>query len=134
MARIVCFALFLGAGLVAAESFAQELVLSGTSSKVIEIDQFGDRITHEDDRSRELRITRVGDDYFWASRGDIPLAVTSSGIYLTYIAVDGSGYIRTVNETARQQFIEQGPENIIGRYTYVEHVSHDLTSTTAYGR
>lgn len=126
--------LFLMLCSIATGSLAQELVLSGTPSKMIEIDQFGGRSTHSEFPKTELRITKEGDHYFWASRGDIPLAVTSSGIYMTYIAVDGSGYIRTVNETARERFIQESPDSIVGRYTYVEHISQDMTSTIIYGR
>ncbi|MDA0687666.1 MAG: hypothetical protein O2948_03390 [Proteobacteria bacterium] len=120
--------------LIALPSIGQELVLEGTPSKVVEIDQFGDRATYSEFLSIDLRITRDGDNYFWASRGNIQLAVTHSGIYTTYIAVDGSGYIRTVNDTARERFIEQSPSNVLGRYTYVEHISEDLTSISIYGR
>jgi hypothetical protein len=115
------------------QSLAQELVLSGTPSKMIEVDQFGDRRTQSDFVENKLQITKDGENYYWASRGNIPLARTSSGIYITYIAADGSGYIKTVNETAKAKFIEQSPDNTVGRYTYVEHITHDLTSITLYG-
>ena len=129
--KIFLFVLF---SLIGVQSSGQELVLSGTPSKIVEIDQFGDRSTYSDFLKIDLRITTDGENYYWASRGNIQLAVTSSGIYVTYIAVNGSGYIRTVNETARTRFIEQTSNNIVGRYTYVEHISNDLTSTTIYGR
>lgn len=120
--------------LLSAELFAQEVVLSGTPEKIIETDQFGNRATYSDFLKIDLRIVKDRDNYYWASRGNVPLAKISSGIYITYIAADGSGYVRTVNETARERFIEQTPDNLVGRYTYVEHISHDLTSSTIYGR
>lgn len=126
--------LFILASLVGVPSIAQEVILTGTPSKIVEIDQLGDKTTLSEFLKIDLRITSDGENYFWASRGNIPLAVTSSGIYITYIAVDGSGYIRTVNDTARERFLEQSPDNVVGRYTYVEHISNDLTSTTVYGR
>ena len=129
--KTILFILF---GLIAVSSNGQELVLTGTPSKIVEIDQFGDRNTYSDFLKVELRITKEGESYYWASRGNIPLAVTSSGIYITYIAIDGSGYIRTVNDTARERFLEQSPDNIVGRYTYVEYISKDLGSATIYGR
>lgn len=125
---------FMLLSLVTAKLYAQELVLTGTPEKIIEVDQFGNRVTHDDFLKIDLRITKEGDNYYWASRGNTPLAIILSGIYVTYIATDGSGYIRTVNDTARARFIEQTPDNIVGRYTYVEHISHDLTSSTVYGR
>lgn len=116
-----------------ASSLGQELVLTGTPSKAIEIDQFGDRRTETEFSRIDLRITSDGENFYWASRGNIPLVMTTSGIWVTYIATDGSGFIRTVNGTARERFIAQSPENVVGRFTYVEHISHDLSSIIIYG-
>lgn len=129
--KTVLFFLFF---LISASSVGQEIVLSGTPSKTIEIDKFGDRRTFSDPAEIELRITKDGENYYWASRGDILLAVASSGIYTTYIAVDGSGYLRTINETAREVFLAELPDNVVGLYTYFEHLSNDLTSKIIYGR
>jgi len=126
--------LFLLVFLMPMPSFGQEIVLTGTPAKTIEIDQFGDRSTFNNPTETALSIVKDGENYYWASRGNIQLAVVSNGIYITYIAIDGSGYIRTINETARARFIEGTPENLVGRYTYFEHISTDLTSKTIYGR
>ncbi len=125
---------FLFVALFTTSLVAQEVVLVGTPAKLVELDQFGDRATYNDFLKVNLRITRDGEQYYWASRGDIPLARKEDGIYVTYVALDGSGYIQTVNETARERFLSAAPDNIVGRYTYVEHLLNHMMSTTIYGR
>ena len=41
-------------------------------------------------------ISRIGDDYYWASRENTALVRIESGAFITFLAVDGSGYVRTV--------------------------------------
>ena len=39
-------------------------------------------------------ISRIGDDYYWASRENTPLVdVDGGGAYVTYVAANGSGYV-----------------------------------------
>ena len=129
--KAIIFSLFLLAPLYAP---AQEVILEGTPNKIIEMDQYGSRNELPSSGSDSVRITRVGDTYFWANRNGVQMTRTESTIYVTFMAVDGSGYVTTVNDTAREIFIQAAPENIIGRYTYVEHVINGLTSKTTYGR
>src|SRR5688500_15573882 len=42
-------------------------------------------------------ISRVGDNFYWASRENKELVeISGGGSYITYIAVNGSGYIRVL--------------------------------------
>jgi len=131
---IMKVAIFFIVFLVALPSIGQEVVLTGTPSMSIEIDEFGERRAVSDRSEVELKITKTGDSYFWASRGNVQLALITNGIYETYVAVDGSGYIRTINETARARFLEQIPNGVVGRYTYFEHISTGFSTKTVYGR
>lgn len=90
---------FLLVFLISTPSFGQELVLTGTPSKTIEIDQFGERRVFDDPSEVDLRIVKDGENLYWASRGNVQLAVTSAGIYITYIAIDGSGYTDLTSKT-----------------------------------
>ncbi len=65
-----------------------------------------------------VSITREGDQYFWASRGNLPLIKTKSGAYTTYISSTGEGYIRVRDD----------------QHIYVEHLTVEMTSVTYYGR
>jgi hypothetical protein len=42
-------------------------------------------------------IFQIGDEYYWASRENIPLvAIDGGGAYVTYLSVNGHGYGRVV--------------------------------------
>ena len=42
-------------------------------------------------------ISKIGDDYYWASRDNTPLVeVDGAGAYVTYIAANGSGYVQVI--------------------------------------
>ena len=56
------------------------------------------------------------------------------GIYITYVAVDGSGYVRTLNAIAREVFQRQASDDQVGQTMYVEHILVGLESLTYYGR
>jgi len=101
---------------------------------MIEIDQFGNRNELLSASEDLVMVTKVGDNYYWTNRNNVPMIRSESTIYVTYTALDGSGYVTVVNENARAVFLQQAPENIIGRFTYVEHIVSGLTSRTIYGR
>ena len=70
-------------------------------------------------------VTKVGDRYFWTSRDNKELIRSVSGVFVTFQAVDGSGYVRY---TVSHLGIGTEP-----KYDYVEHVTHWLTGFTYYG-
>ena len=76
----------------------------------------------------------MGEDYFWESRGNIPLLPHKSGAYITFVAANGSGYVRILNKSMREMWallLDVEKEN---NYLYVEHLAHRLGSVTYYGR
>lgn len=116
---------------------AQEVVFEGFPSKRAQNNsdgRMGSTLYFEETREFAVKITKVGEQYFWASRENIPLIRTESGIYITYTATNGSGYIRTLNPTAREVFLNAPPNNQIGQITYIEHLLLGLESITYYGR
>ena len=118
--------------------YAQEAVIfHGIPSKRIERTADFSRseiITGIESQSSAVRITKVGDKYFWASRDGIELQHYTDGIYVTYFAVDGSGYIRTLSDTVRNVYQKQSDDTQVGQAMYVEHVIIGLESITFYGR
>lgn len=71
-------------------------------------------------------ITKEGMDFFWASRGDKPLRRIRSGATTIFLAEDGSGYIRLVDDAV------VGGE--IGfKYKYTEHLPIVINSVTYVG-
>lgn len=118
-------------------SLAQEIEFEGVPSKRIQSNA-NERIVTELTQNEQIEFTvkviREGDVYFWASRENTPLVKTESGIYITYVAVNGSGYIKTLNPSARAVFIESPQNDQIGQITYIEHLLLGLESITYYGR
>ncbi|MBL4582555.1 MAG: hypothetical protein JKY29_12120 [Gammaproteobacteria bacterium] len=113
---------------------AQEIVVFGIPNKVIAMDQFGNRKELPSSPEDSVKITKIENNYYWENRNNTPMTRTESTIYITYTAIDGSGYVTIVNDTARELFLAQPSGNVIGRYTYVEHIISGLTSRTIYGR
>ena len=85
-------------------------------------------------KERRVVITREGDEYFWASRGKIPMTRLESGGYVTYVAVTGRGYVRTLSPAGLDAFYRLPPEEREKKFTYTEHLVNDLGSITYFGR
>ena len=123
---------------LAAQSYGQEIIeFEGLPSTKIERKAgFSERtsITGLERQSSSVKITKSGDNYYWASRGHTPMQKISDGIYITYLAADGSGYARTLNNTAREVYQSRAPDDQLGFAMYVEHILIGLESITYYGR
>jgi hypothetical protein len=52
-------------------------------------------LTREDAFKAQVRIVERGGRYYWQTRGMKELSRSESGAYVTYSAVDGTGYVRT---------------------------------------
>ncbi|MFH1931710.1 MAG: hypothetical protein ABIN18_09010 [Pseudomonadota bacterium] len=81
-------------------------------------------------------ITKNDDKYYWTSRENIELIPISSGAFITYWAVNGSGYVRIVKPEMKKEIKQLGavagdPEE---KFDYVEHLLLGLKSITYYGR
>jgi len=76
-------------------------------------------------------ISEIGGKYYWASRENKPLVLIRGGAFNTYIAADGSGYIRvTIPEMKKTVDAMGGAE---ADFDYVEHLLIGLSSVTYYG-
>jgi hypothetical protein len=76
----------------------------------------------DSDRAADLAcvISRIGDSYYWASRENKEMIRIASEGFVTFLSVDGSGYVR----------FTQGP---VRRFGYMEHLLTGLRSVTYYG-
>ena len=77
-------------------------------------------------------VQRVGDQYYWVTRENTELHRFENGAFVTFVAGDGSGYIRMIDPAARTAF--DGLSRSEGDFDYVEHVLLGLTTITYYGR
>lgn len=76
-------------------------------------------------------ISKIGGKYYWASRDNLELVSTQSGAFTTFVATNGSGYVRVLKPEMKQAAsLAGGPES---RYDYVEHLLLGLRSVTYYG-
>ena len=77
-------------------------------------------------------IEQIGEDFVWATRNNLRLVPVVSGAYTTFIAENGSGYIRVLDEQARE-IGDKLPKDQRGYY-YMEHLIHRMGSITYLGR
>jgi hypothetical protein len=81
-------------------------------------------------------ITKLDDKYYWTSRENVELNPIASGAFITYWAVNGSGYVRLVKPEMQAEVKKLGtvagdPE---AKFDYVEHLLLGLKSVTYYGK
>jgi hypothetical protein len=92
-----------------------------------------DTLDAEQSFQYQVRIVARNGKYYWASRGMKELIRSESGVYITYHAVDGSGYVRTGTPgllNLRDRLPEARRQQEIG---YVEHLLIQFASVTYYG-
>ena len=76
-------------------------------------------------------ISEIGGKYYWATRGNKELLRHVSGAFITYVAVDGSGYVRIID--SKSKTIASSISSTEARFDYVEHLLVGLRSITYYG-
>lgn len=94
------------------------------------IDRSSAKLPPEKAKEFEVLITRDGEDFFWASRENKPLLRLDSQNFVTFVAIDGAGYIRI----AKSHAVAMLKKQISGYpFTYVEHLTAGLTTYTYFG-
>ena len=76
-------------------------------------------------------ISEIGGKFYWATRGNKELVRHASGAFVTYVAIDGSGYVRIVDPSAKASAALMSPTE--AKFDYVEHLLIGLRSVTYYG-
>ncbi len=76
-------------------------------------------------------ISRIGDKYYWASRENKEMVRIASGAFITFLAVDGAGYVRIVAPGMKEAVSLMGDTET--KFDYVEHALIGLKSVTYYG-
>ncbi len=94
--------------LVSMSSSAQEIVFEGTPIKRIVLEEENDPTTRLLSKSEQIEykvnIIKSGDSYYWASRENVQMRSEVSGFYITFLAVNGSGYVRTLTSLGLELF------------------------------
>ncbi len=76
-------------------------------------------------------ISEIDGKYYWASRENVELIPTRGGAFTTYIATNGSGYIRVLEAEMKEAASLMSDAEI--KFDYVEHLLIGLKSVTYYG-
>jgi|TARA_B100001964_G_scaffold225985_1_gene274423 hypothetical protein len=76
-------------------------------------------------------VQRIGDRYYWATHENVEVTRFEHGSFVTYVATDGSGYVRVLDPDARSIF--DGLNRTDGDYDYVEHYLLGMTTMTYFG-
>jgi|GEM_PF-1483766 len=77
-------------------------------------------------------ISEIGGRYYWATRQNKELIRRSAGAFITYSAIDGSGYVRVLDPAFKAAAALVSPTE--SRFDYVEHLLIGLRSVTNYGK
>lgn len=88
-------------------------------------------LTRETAVNLECVISRIGDDYYWASRENTEMVRLEGGAFITYLAVNGSGYVRVIAPDMKQAAALMS--ETAAKFDYVEHLLIGLKSVTYYG-
>ena len=75
-------------------------------------------------------ISKIDGKYYWASRENLEVFPMVSGAFTTYLAINGSGYVRISSPESRAGLKTAGA----AEHDYVEHLLLGLSSITYYGR
>jgi len=74
-------------------------------------------------------ITKVDNKYYWTTRENVELISVQSGIYTTFIAVNGAGYVRIIDPEMKKIAFKEGDQP----YDYMEHLLLGLSTISYYG-
>ena len=76
-------------------------------------------------------VSEIDGKYYWATRENKEMVRHASGAFVTYVAIDGSGYVRIVDPSAKGAASLMSPTET--KFDYVEHLLVGLRSVTYYG-
>ena len=109
-------------------------VFSGTP--IVKVSEGGtERVSETLPREKAVNlgcvISEIGGKYYWASRGNKEMVRVVSGAFVTYIALNGSGYVRVIGKNLKDTASLMSPTE--ESFDYVEHILIGLRSVTYYG-
>ena len=114
---------------------ADSLIFTGIPSVRIS-EGGGDRVVEQIQKSKKIEfscvIKEVDGKYYWESRGNKELVKIDTGGFLTFIAGDGSGYLRLIKPELKE--LTSGMSSTEKDYDYVEHLLIGLRNVTYYGK
>jgi hypothetical protein len=95
------------------------------------VDRKPDTLIEKDAADFRCVISQIDGKYYWATRDNKELYKISLGGFITYTAVDGSGYIRVIKPEMKKAAALMGKTE--SEFDYVEHLLIGLRSITYFG-
>ena len=120
-------------GLILLQAPAETVFHGRPSVKIQEdgVDRAVEKVSSEKAAGFECVISRIGDTYYWASRENRAMRRLEGPGYITYLAMDGSGYVKIVKADVKATV---GLVKLAeAAFDYVEHMPFGLTTITYYG-
>lgn len=133
--RFIAFALVIVVGIFSEQTHAQSrTVFSGIP--VIKISEGGiERLPEKIQRDKAINhgcvITEMEGRYYWTTRENAEMVRTVSGVFITYVAINGSGYVRVIDRKFKINASLMSPTE--AQFDYIEHLLIGLRSVTYYG-
>lgn len=128
IALLLAFATSIQAGEVVFEGYPVKKIETNENSSNVSV------LSKEKSTEYKVVITKEGENYYWATRGNLQVVPMQSGFYITFLAVNGTGYVRTLAPEARNIFKQLPAEEQQKQFLYFEHLVHQMGSITYYGR
>ena len=80
----------------------------------------------------ECVISESDGRYYWTSRENTELARHEDGTFITFVATDGSGYIRVIAPGMKSAAALASETGAL--FDYTEHLTRGLSTVTYYGK
>jgi len=134
--RSIAFALLvIVVGIFSGQAHAQpRTVFSGIPVvKISEggVERFPEKIPRDKAINLSCVISEISGRYYWANRENTEMARQVSGAFVTYVAINGSGYVRVIDKSGKAAAPLMSPTE--AEFDYVEHMILGLRSVTYYG-
>lgn len=136
MRTILGFVVFLCVAFGQANAQRSTTVFEGFPTKKVEsafVDTRTEALTKNQSFEYQVRVLERNGKYYWASREMRQLLRSESGPYITFHAVDGSGYIRIYQDFMYEMMKQLPEEQRKQEIGYVEHLVIQFGSVTYYG-
>jgi len=116
------------------EKQKEEIVFTGIPKiKISEagIDRVIDKLSGAKAIEFKCTITKIEDKYYWTTRENVEMVPVKSGAFITFVAINGAGYVRIINPDFKKatSFMGETEE----KFDYIEHLLIQLKTITYYG-
>jgi hypothetical protein len=134
--RFIAFALLvIISGIFSGQAHAQSrTVFSGIPVVRISeggVERFPENIPRDKAVNLGCVISEIDGRYYWANRENTEMTRKVSGAFVTYVAINGSGYVRVIDKSVKAAASLMSPTEV--EFDYVEHMMLGLRSITYYG-